>query len=543
MAKTVNQQDTFETWRSRYNELATSVGDTAGLRTINQTSIVDAVNSIQDLSFFFKEFEFTATAGQATFTGADSVGETLSFRQNRTQVFKNGLILRNGIDYSVGGPSGGLFTSITLTSSASLSDIIRICTFTGSYLNVQDSTGGSADDWELTALGAIYNNNSTGVIINGDGSTPTTTLESGYRIQLEGNTFVDGDLTLDAGHSLEAPTLTDGTASITGGVGTGFSSITSTAFVGTLTGAPTSLSGLDTDDLSEGSTNQYFSNTLARNAISASGDLSYDSSSGVISFSASSSPVTSVNTLTGAVVLDTDDLAEGTNKFYTDERVDDRVDTLLTAGTGISLSYDDSAGSLTITNSATTDTESIQDIVGAQLVTNGTHTNITASYDDAGDGAIDLSVSNLPNSALANSAITINGTSVSLGGTRTLDTDDFSEGTNKFYTDERVDDRVANLITAGTNISKTYDDSAGTLTLNNTYEWYAIDGDGTQVTVDGNKYLKYVEGAGIDVNLTDTTPGSSSDPYDLSIALDYEITSSAPTDATGTSTGHLWFVV
>jgi len=543
MAKTVNQQDTFETWRSRYNELATSVGDTAGLRTINQTSIVDAVNSIQDLSFFFKEFEFTATAGQTTFTGADSVGETLSFRQNRTQVFKNGLILRNGVDYSVGGASGGLFTSITLTSSASLSDIIRICTFTGSYLNVQDSTGGSADDWELTALGVIYNNNSTGVIINGDGSTPTTTLESGYRIQLEGNTFVDGDLTLDTGHSLEAPTLTDGTASITGGVGTGFSSITSTAFVGTLTGAPTSLSGLDTDDLSEGSTNQYFSNTLARNAISASGDLSYDSSSGVISFSASSSPVTSVNTLTGAVVLDTDDLAEGTNKFYTDERVDDRVDTLLTAGTGISLSYDDSAGSLTITNSATTDTESIQDIVGAQLVTNGTHTNITASYDDAGDGAIDLSVSNLPNSALANSAITINGTSVSLGGTRTLDTDDFSEGTNKFYTDERVDDRVANLITAGTNISKTYDDSAGTLTLNNTYEWYAIDGDGTQVTVDGNKYLKYVEGAGIDVNLTDTTPGSSSDPYDLSIALDYEITSSAPTDATGTSTGHLWFVV
>lgn len=543
MAKTVNQQDTFETWRSRYNELATSVGDTAGLRTINQTSIVDAVNSIQDLSFFFKEFEFTATAGQTTFTGADSVGETLSFRQNRTQVFKNGLILRNGVDYSVGGPSGGLFTSITLTSAASLNDIIRICTFTGSYLNVQDSTGGSADDWELTALGAIYNNNSTGVIINGDGSTPTTTLESGYRIQLEGNTFVDGDIKVDTGHSLEAPTLTDGTASITGGVGTGFSSITSTAFVGTLTGAPTSLSGLDTDDLSEGSTNQYFSNTLARNAISASGDLSYDSSTGVISFSASSSPVTSVNTLTGAVVLDTDDLAEGTNKFYTDERVDDRVDTLLTAGTGISLSYDDAAGSLTITNSATTDTESIQDIVGAQLVTNGSHTNITASYDDAGDGAIDLSVTNLPNSALANSAITINGSSVSLGGTRTLTTNDISENTNLYYTDERVDDRVANLITAGTNISKTYDDSAGTLTLNNTYEWYAIDGDGTQVTVDGNKYLKYVEGAGIDVNLTDTTPGSSSDPYDLSIALDYEITSSAPTDATGTSTGHLWFVV
>lgn len=542
MAKTVNTTDTFETWRSRYNELATDVGDVAGLRTINQTTIVDAVNSIQDLYFYYQEFEFTATASQTTFTGSDNFSNTLQFRQNRVQVYKNGLLLRNGVDYSVGSPNGGLFESITLTSAASASDIIRISTFTGSYLDVQ-GTEGAADDWELTALGAIYNNNSTGIILNGDGSTPTTVLESGYRVQLEGNTFVDGDMKIDTGHTFEAPSITDGTATITGGVATGLSSVTSTAFVGDVTGTVSSLSNHDTDDLAEGSTNQYFSNTLARGAISASGDISYDSSTGVISFTASASPVTSVNTLTGAVVLDTDDLAEGTNKFYTDERVDDRVDALLTAGTGISLSYDDSAGSLTITNSATTDTESIQDIVGAQLVTNGTHTNVTATYDDAGDGAIDLSVTNLPNSALANSAITINGSSVSLGGTRTLDTDDLAEGTNKFYTDERVDDRVATMITAGTDISKTYDDSAGTLTLNSTYQWTAEDGDGTQVTMSGGKYLKYVEGAGIDVNLTDTSSGSSSDPFDLSITLDYEIVSSAPTDATGTSTGHLWFVV
>jgi len=38
-------------------------------------------------------------------------------------------------------------------------------------------------------------------------------------------------------------------------------------------------------------------------------------------------------------------------------------------------------------------TERVQDVTGAQLVTNGSHTNITASYDDAGDGAIDLSIS------------------------------------------------------------------------------------------------------------------------------------------------------
>lgn len=37
-------------------------------------------------------------------------------------------------------------------------------------------------------------------------------------------------------------------------------------------------------------------------------------------------------------------------------------------------------------------TEEIEDIAGAQLVTNGSHTGITAAYDDAGDGAIDLSL-------------------------------------------------------------------------------------------------------------------------------------------------------
>ena len=37
--------------------------------------------------------------------------------------------------------------------------------------------------------------------------------------------------------------------------------------------------------------------------------------------------------------------------------------------------------------------ERVQDVVGAQLVTNGSHTNITASYDDANDGAVDLAIS------------------------------------------------------------------------------------------------------------------------------------------------------
>jgi hypothetical protein len=48
--------------------------------------------------------------------------------------------------------------------------------------------------------------------------------------------------------------------------------------------------------------------------------------------------------------------------------------------------------------------EEVEDIVAAQLVTNGSHTLISAAYDDAGDGAIDLTVDNdLSNYSNANS--------------------------------------------------------------------------------------------------------------------------------------------
>lgn len=62
--------------------------------------------------------------------------------------------------------------------------------------------------------------------------------------------------------------------------------------------------------------------------------------------------VTSVNGDSGpSVTLDSDDIQEGTTNLYlTNERVDDRVNDLLVAGTGISLNYNDVANTLTITS-------------------------------------------------------------------------------------------------------------------------------------------------------------------------------------------------
>jgi len=110
--------------------------------------------------------------------------------------------------------------------------------------------------------------------------------------------------------------------------------------------------------------------------------VTYEDGDGTLDFS----------TTLGGLAGTSDNITEGsTNLFLTNERVDDRVNALLQAGTNMSLTYDDAANTLTIASSGKTE-EEIEDIVGAQFATNGSHTNITATYDDAGDGAVDLAI-------------------------------------------------------------------------------------------------------------------------------------------------------
>ena len=147
---------------------------------------------------------------------------------------------------------------------------------------------------------------------------------------------------------------------------------------------------LDTDDIGEGSSNLYMTTERVQDIVGAmvSGNtesgitVTYEDGDGTLDFS------TTLGGLSGT----TDNITEGsTNLFLTNERVDDRVNALLQAGTNMSLTYDDAANTLTIASSGKTE-EEIEDIVGAQFATNGSHTNITATYDDAGDGAVDLAI-------------------------------------------------------------------------------------------------------------------------------------------------------
>ena len=114
--------------------------------------------------------------------------------------------------------------------------------------------------------------------------------------------------------------------------------------------------------------NLYFTDARARSAISVSGDISYNSTTGVIS-------------TTGLASSDTDDLAEGSSNLY---HTTARARAAISASG--SLSYDNSTGVM----SFTMNDETVQDIVGPMFTSN-TETGITVTYDDA-DGTIDLVV-------------------------------------------------------------------------------------------------------------------------------------------------------
>ena len=166
------------------------------------------------------------------------------------------------------------------------------------------------------------------------------------------------------------------------------------------------LTGYTTDGITEGSTNQYFTNARARSAISVSGDLSYNSSTGVISFSETTASTTR------ALISVTDAGGDGSLAYnnstgvitYTGPSAAE-VRAHFSAGTGVAISN----GAVSIGQAVAT-------------TSNVTFNNVTVDGTLTSDDITSTNIS-IAGNATVTGNLTVSGTTTSIN-TATLDVED-----------------------------------------------------------------------------------------------------------------------
>ena len=174
----------------------------------------------------------------------------------------------------------------------------------------------------------------------------TNTLDLGSAAVQYKDAFFDGAVDTDA-LTVSANTTMGGTLGVTGvitatgGVVGNITGNITGDITGTVTGTVSDVSNHDSGDIAEGS-NLYFTTTRARASVSATGSLSYNSGTGIFSFTQG----------------DTDTIAEGsTNLYYTTARATTDAKAAISvtdAGGDGSVTY--SAGTITYTGPSAAET-------------------------------------------------------------------------------------------------------------------------------------------------------------------------------------------
>jgi hypothetical protein len=85
---------------------------------------ISSVDGASSITASFNEYEYTATANQTTFSGADENSNTLSYNLDKVVVFMNGVRLLSDTDFTA-----NTGNSIVFAESLNAGDIIAIQSF------------------------------------------------------------------------------------------------------------------------------------------------------------------------------------------------------------------------------------------------------------------------------------------------------------------------------------------------------------------------------------------------------------------------------
>ena len=199
------------------------------------------------------------------------------------------------------------------------------------------ATGTLVANLEGNVTGNVTGNTSgTAATVTGAAQTAITSVGTLTALQVDnininGNTIsTTGGTDLNIGPVAGQQVVLDGTIVVDAGVVTGATSITSTAFVGALTGDASGSAGTVT--------------SIAAH-IKDEDNMASDSATHVPSQQSTKAYVDAQV----AGKDNTDEITEGSsNLYFTNERVDDRVNALIIGGTNVTATYNDAANTLTI---------------------------------------------------------------------------------------------------------------------------------------------------------------------------------------------------
>ena len=359
----------------------------------------------------------------------------------------NNLVLRDGS----GSFASNEITMVTSTVSAnatiggtlgvtgitSLTDLLNAdggIAVDGTNFTVNGTTGAVSTASTLNADAAVTFGSTLGVTSNATiggtlGVTGTVTASANLDVTVDatvgGTLGVTGITTLSNNLTVTGTSAFTGAITATGGV------------VGNVTGQTSDISNHDTDALTEGSTNIYYTNERVDDRVAAliSGGTgitaTYNDAGNLLTLSATQADIS------------TDLITEGSTNLFTTAA---RTRTHFTYGNGIELN----AGELSVTE-VDIDTDNVTE-GSTNLFTTAARTRTHFTYgtgiEHDGSGALSVTQADIDTDNVTEGSTNIFYTEArfdaSLAGKNTAD---LTEGTNLYYTDARADARIANADT------------------------------------------------------------------------------------------------